>query len=138
MAANRSRVTRKSSGSSSTSRTRTGSGSMLASDGARGEGNYLEPEGAQGAHDLDEGVERDRLLNVAVGPQVVATVNIFLGLGSRQDDHRDAAQVGVAFDFAQRFPPALAGHIKVQKDHVRARRGCRGAVRAAPVQVVHQ
>src|SRR6516225_1664389 len=100
---------------------------MAASDRVRGEGNYLEPEGAQGAHDLDEGVKRDRLLDVAVGPQVVATVNVFLGLGSRQDDNGDAPQAWVAFDFAQRVPPALAGHVEVQKDHVRARRVCRGA-----------
>src|SRR6266576_1657019 len=90
----RSRVTTKSSSSSSTRRMRTARGSN--SDKAVGwELHDLDPVTTDVAHDGHEAVEADRFGDERVGAEVIGPVDVFFGFRRGEHDDRNAAEVGI-------------------------------------------
>src|SRR5215217_6316985 len=103
-----------------------------------GQFHYLEPVLAECPHHLDEPLELHRLGDEGVHAEVVGAVDVLLGLRGREDDDRDGAQAGVAFDFAQRLAPVHARHVQVEQYQARPRRFALAREPAAVVEVVEQ
>src|SRR6266545_3630472 len=133
----RSRVRTKSSSSSSTSKIRTARLSRSVNV-LRRQLDDLDPVAADVAHDRDQSFEADRLGDEGVRAEVVGAVDVFLGLRGGENDDRDAAQVGVGLDLAQRLAAVLARHVQVEEDEARRWRRARVGVGAAMVEVVEQ
>src|SRR3954447_9865741 len=133
----RSRVTTKSSSSSSTRRMRTARRSN--SDKAIGrELDDLDPVAAEVAHDVDQAVEADRFGDEGIGSEVIGPVDVLFGFRRGEHDDRDAAEIGIGLDLAQRLAAVFARHVEVEEDQAGDRCGAGVGVASAPVEVIEQ
>src|SRR5688500_18850513 len=83
-----------------------------------GQLHALKPERLDLADDLLELVEVDGLGDVAVGMVLVAEIDVRLGGGRRQDDHRYALELGVLLDLPEDLVAVLAGQVQVQQHQI--------------------
>jgi len=61
------------------------------------------------AYDLDEAVEVDRLGDVRVRVELVATKNVLVGGRRGEYDDRDVAEIGIRLDLGEYLAPIFAG-----------------------------
>src|SRR5688500_11815606 len=94
----------------------------------------LEPERLDLADDLLELVEVDGLGDVAVGMVLVTKVDVRLGGGRRQDDHRNPPELGIFLDLPEDLAAMLAGKVQIEEHQVGPRRS---GVRALTAQKGH-
>ena len=80
-----------------------------------------QPEELDGADDGQELLKVDRFGDVAVGVEVVAPQDVLFGAGIGDDNHRDAFEVIVIFDFGEDFAAVFSRQIEVEEDDVRPR-----------------
>src|SRR6185369_11855895 len=122
LSASRSRVTTKSSSSSSTRRMRTARCSR--SDKAVwGKLDDLDPVTADVAHDGHESVETDWFCDEGVSAEVIGPVDVLFGFRRGEHDDRNAAEIGIGLDLAQRFASVFARHVEIEQDQAGCRRG---------------
>src|SRR3972149_5870752 len=125
--ASRRRMIDTSSGLSSTSRTRTSALLMLSPSSARacpsaGRARHPRPPEPVAGHDLqrlEELLEDDGLLDVAVGAQGIAPHHVFLAIGDAHDHNRQAGEAPVRPDPRQDLEAGDLRQVDVQEDEIR-------------------
>jgi hypothetical protein len=83
--------------------------------------NHLKPELVDRPDDGRDLAQVDGLRHVRIGVPVVALYHVLLRLRAREDDDRNAAQIGVGLDLFQQFVAAFSGQVEVEQDQVRTR-----------------
>jgi hypothetical protein len=82
-------------------------------------GHDCKPEILDGPHHLDELVDTDGFLDVAIGMKVVTLEDVLFGIGNGNHGDGNAFQERIALDVLQDLPAVLLGQVEIQEDYIR-------------------